>query len=228
MPDVSVELNFFHMHYNDAKTFAAWAGERSNDGVHPSIYVRHAILSVVFASEALINRVLSELGHGPDLGKCLDKSGILDKWLLAPIVCAQTSPPVPFDRSGEPVQSFKELIQIRNWLAHPKVDNYFPATLDPSSSITDAMSEEYPWLEMLKGSEWKQTNIPKNPFEVTAEHAQIAITVLDKMVRALSSKLDGVIDDRWRSRITVRDVTGSHSYQAPVWSIWGGYNGGAS
>jgi len=47
MPTVSIELNFFYMHYNDAKTFAEWAFAKREDDVDPSIYVRHAIISAV-------------------------------------------------------------------------------------------------------------------------------------------------------------------------------------
>jgi hypothetical protein len=58
--EINVELNLFYMHYNDAKMFAKWAEERQNEKVNPSIYSRHAIISTVFASEALINRVINE------------------------------------------------------------------------------------------------------------------------------------------------------------------------
>ena len=77
MPNVNVELNFFYMHYNDAKQFAKWAFETRDGDVNPSIYVRHSIISVVFASEALINRVLAEFATEPSVSIILEKSNIL-------------------------------------------------------------------------------------------------------------------------------------------------------
>lgn len=124
------------------------------------------------------------------------------------------------------MQSFRELVQIRNWLAHPKVDNYFDANLDPKSTIsTGGSSEAYPWLEMLKGKAWKQTAIPKNPFELDHSHAAAAIKIVDAMVGALQMKLDDQMQAGWLDLITVRDAQGIHSYKAPVHSIWGGYGG---
>ena len=71
----------------------------------------------------------------------------------------------------------KELIQIRNWLAHPKVETFFKGELDAKSIISvEASDEEYPWLEMLKGERWPQTGIPKNPFEIDYTHAETALT----------------------------------------------------
>ncbi|NIQ12848.1 MAG: hypothetical protein GTO02_00085, partial [Candidatus Dadabacteria bacterium] len=78
MPNVNVELNFFYMHYNDAKKFAEWSSEKRDGDVNPSIYVRHAIISVVFASEALINRVLVEFAPESKLYEILEKNSILD------------------------------------------------------------------------------------------------------------------------------------------------------
>lgn len=229
MPDVSVELNFFFMHYNDAKKFAEWASIQKRGDVNPSIYVRHAIISVVFASEALINRVLNEFGSAPGLFEVLEKATIVEKWYLAPFLCAGGKPPIPFDRGREPFQSFKELVQIRNWLAHPKIDNFLDAELDPRSTISAGPSnEEYPWLEMLKGKTWPQTKLPKNPFELSHRHAQSAISVLDSMISALQIRLHGQMPDGWLDQITVKDANGVHNYKAPVYTIWGGYGGARS
>lgn len=227
MRRVDVELNFFYMHYNDARKFADWSVEYADGETNPSIYVRHSIISVVFAAEALINRVLAEFSVDQQVSGILERNGIIEKWCMAPMVCGDRSKDVrPFDRGSEPFQSFQELIRIRNWLAHPKVDMYLEASLDTKSSVRDSESgEEYPWLEMLRGKVWAQTEIPKNPFEVRSEHANAAIRVLDQMIEALSEKLDGRVDERWLEVITVRDSDGAHSYRVPVSSIWGGYGG---
>ncbi len=228
MPKVNVELNFFYMHYNDAKKFAEWAFKRRNGDVNPSIYVRHAIISVVFASEALINRVLAEFAADPKVAEILEKATILDKWYLAPILCSGNVKPESFDVGAEPYQSFKELIKIRNWLAHPQVETFLKAEVDPRSSISVATGEEYPWLEMLKGEQWPQTEFPKNPFEVSYSHADAALKILDAMIEALSERLSGQMHDGWLDLITVKDDEGLHQYKAPVFTIWSGYGGSSS
>ena len=197
MQNVSVELNFFYMHYNDAKKFAEWAAEKREDNVNPSIYVRHAIISVVFASEALINRVIAEFATDSNVSDILEGARILDKWYLAPFLCSGNAEPTPFDKDAEPYQSFKELIQIRNWLAHPKVETFLRAKVDPNSGISIGSSnEEYPWLEMLKGEQWPQTGIPKNPFEIDHTHAATSLKILDAMIGALSTRLAGQMHKR--------------------------------
>ena len=229
MPTVSVELNFFYMHYNDAKKFSEWAYEKRDGDVNPSMYVRHAIISVVFASEALINRVLAEFAVDPKVSETLEKANIVDKWYLAPFLCSRGAQPTPFQKGAEPYQSFKELIQVRNWLAHPKVETFLKAKVDPKSSISIGSSgEEYPWLEMLKGEQWPQTKMPKNPFELDHAHATASLKILDAMIGALSVRLAGQMHDGWLDLITVKDDEGLHQYKAPVFTIWGGYGGASS
>lgn len=229
MPKVSIELNFFYMHFNDAKTFTAWARKYEHGKVNPSIYVRHAIISVVFASEALINRVLMEFSVDRSIAETLERSSILDKWYLAPLLCTDSASKGLFDKGADPYQSFKELVQIRNWLAHPKVENFLDAELDRNSTITIAKSREsYPWLEMLKGEVLSKTKIPANPFEMNHEHAQASIVVLESMISALRAKLSGKLNDEWLEQITIKDADGVHSYKAPVSTIWGGYGGARS
>ena len=210
MTDVGIELNFFYMHYNDARKFAEWAASKREGDVTPSIYVRHAIISTVF---------------DPVVAEALEKASILDKWCIAPFVCGDTSQ-TAFDRGAEPFQSFKELIQIRNWLAHPKVDTFLKGKAPPNSTISVIGSqEEYPWLEILQGESWAQSKIPKNPFELDHTHATTAISVLDKMIEELSRRLSGRLSDDWLNEITVRDANGTRTYKAPVYTIWGGYGG---
>jgi len=226
MTKVNVELNFFYTHWNDAKTFAKWAKLPPDQEVHPSLYVRHSIISVVFASEALINRVLSEFTLDSNVSKIVDKVSLMDKWYLAPFLCSRADKIVPFEKGKEPYQSFKELIQIRNWLAHPKVETFLEAEADPQSSVNLGPSdEEYPWLEILKGERWPQTGIPKNPFEIDYTHADISLHILDSMIQELSVRLDGQIDEEWLNLITVRDDRGLHQYKAPLRAIWPGYSG---
>lgn len=217
------------MHYNDAKQFVRWALEARDGDVNPSIYVRHSIISVVFASEALINRVLAEFATDPNVSVILEKASILDKWYLSPFLCSGREQPVPFEKGAEPFQSFKELIQIRNWLAHPKVETYLKAEFDPKSIISVGTSnEEYPWLEMLKGDQWQQTGFPKNPFEINYTHAEVSLKILDEMIEALSVRLGGQMHEGWLDLITVKDDEGLHRYKAPVFTIWSGYGGADS
>ena len=167
-----------------------------------------------------------EFASDSSVAGILESARILDKWYLAPYLCAGQTTPVPFDRGADPIQGFRELIQIRNWLAHPKVETFLEGTLDPKSSISDCSSgEEYPWPEMLKGEKWGQTEIPKNPFEIDYSHAKAAISILDEMTKTLSEKLRGRIHQGWLGLITVKDADGLHQYRAPVSTIWGGYSG---
>jgi len=226
MPNVNVELNLFYMHHNDAKTFAKWAYDLRDGDVNPSIYVRHSIISVVFASEALINRVLVELAADSSVFQALEKASILDKWYLSPFLCSGNEKPVPFEKGSEPFQSFTELVQIRNWLAHPKVETFLKAEMDPNSGFRIlGKNEEYPWLEMLKGERWPQTGIPKNPFEIDHTHAAVSLKILDDMIEALLKRLAGQIDKEWLDLIAVKDDEGLHYYQVPVQTLWGGYGG---
>lgn len=225
MTDVSIELNFFYMHYNDAKTFAEWAKKKRDGDVNPSIYARHSIISTVFASEALINRVLSEFVVNEVVATSLERSGILEKWCVAPFVCSEDAPEA-IDQGRDPFQSFKELVQIRNWLAHPKVDAFVRGVAPKNSTISVVgRPETYPWLETLKGELWPQTKIPKNPFELDHTHAEAAISVLDRMIEELSKRLSGRISEEWLEEITVKNADGARTYKAPVHTIWGGYGG---
>lgn len=221
-----VELNFFYMHYNDAKLFAKWAEEKQQDKeVNPSIYARHAIIATVFASEALINRVLCDFSSDKNIYVILEKASTLDKWYLVPhLCCGEGNTPEPFDKGAEPFQSFKELIDIRNFLAHPKVEVFLSAKSEPNSTISIGHSkEEYPWLDMLKGETWNQTNVPKNPFEIDHTHAYASIKILDSMIEILKDKLHSQIIEGWLDQITVKYKDGLHYYRAPVYTIWGGY-----
>lgn len=229
MQAVNVELNFFYMHYNDAKTFARWALERRDENVNHSIYARHAIISVVFASEALINRVLAEFTSDSNIAGTLEKTSILDKWYLSPFLCSGKTNPIPFEKGAEPYQSFKELIQFRNWLVHPKVETFLKAEIPPGSSITTGpYDEEYPWIEILKGEQWPQTKIPRNPFEINHTHADASLKILDTMIEGLSNRLSGQMHEGWLELITVKDEKGLHEYRAPVSTIWGGYGSKSS
>lgn len=225
MTDVNIELNFFYMHYNDARKFAEWAKSQREGDANPSIYARHAIISTVFASEALINRVLSEFAVDTAVAETLERASILEKWCVVPFVCRELAP-APLNQGEEPFQSFKELVQIRNWLAHPKVEAFVKGKAPPNSTISvSGKTEMYPWLEILTGESWKQTKIPKNPFELDHTHAEAAISVLDRMIAELSSRLSGRISKDWLEEITVRDPAGARTYKAPVCTIWGGYGG---
>ena len=78
---------------------------------------------------------------------------------------------------------------------------------------------------MLKGEQWKQSGIPKNPFEIDHRHATASLQILDTMIEALSAKLQGQMHEGWLDLITVKDHEGLHQYKAPVLAIWGGYSG---
>ncbi len=235
-----VELNFFYMYYNDAKKLVELAKkERSK---LKSFYARHAILSVVFASEAIINRVLDEFFlpvSGKDL---LESLGLRGKWYVAPLVCGKENPAgKTYNTSEEHFQSFSELVNIRNWLVHPKAAKFVDASTDDASTITIIKTEqespwveckieenveteqEIPWVDTIKGKMWPHMRIPVNPFELTAKHAQKALEVLDAMIKELKDLLKDVITDDWLWEIDIRPKQSGQSDRITVTSLWGGY-----
>jgi hypothetical protein len=216
----------YYLHYNDAKKCSEWAKEAEDEGSPLcSLYARHSIMSVVFASEALINRVINQFSIISDLLKDIEKLSIQEKWHIAPLLCRDKDwEPETFDKGMEPFQSFSELIKIRNWLVHPKVEIFVDAESTPNSTVGTIGSEaSYPWLETLKSSVWPQTQIPKNPFELSFSHSVKAITVFDEMVSMLRKLLKGKMYNGWIDEISIRDKNGLHHYTAPVFTLWGGY-----
>lgn len=218
-----VELNFFYMYYNDAKKLVELAKkERSK---LKSFYARHAILSVVFASEAIINRVLDEFFlpvSGKDL---LERLSPREKWYVAPLMCGKENPAgKTYDTSKEPFQSFSELVKIRNWLVHPKADEFVDASTNDGSTITIIKTEqEIPWVDTIKGRIWPHMRIPVNPFELTAKHAQKALEVLDAMIKELKDLLKDIITDDWLWEIDIRAKQSGQLNRITVTSLWGGY-----
>ena len=221
-----VELNFFYLHYNDAKKLLERAKEAEQE--HSplcSLHARHSIISTVFASEALINRVIFEFAVEKDIFESLEKLSIQDKWFISSLLCRDKDwDVVTFDKGNEPFQSFNELIKIRNWLLHPKVEVYIAATCDHSSTVgIEGKEESYPWMETLKSNVWPQTKFPKNPFELSSYHAQTALSILDAMISKLKSFLRGKLYDGWLEEISIRDKNGLHFFKAPIQTLWEGY-----
>lgn len=218
-----VELNFFYMHYQDAKQLAEWAnGEKSK---LRSIHARHAILATVFAAEALINRVIGQLyllGSGQ---KLIERLGVREKWFAAPLICGVGSPSgKTLDASAEPFQSFAELIDIRNSLVHAKTGRFVEARADGSTITIMETGVEVPWVDALQGPTWKQTRIPVNPFEWTGVHATKALGVVDAMVSELQKCFPAVITDAWLEEIELRVKQDLSSHTITIDSLWGGYS----
>ena len=90
-----VELNFFYLHIHDAEKFCDLTEKETSK--LKSFYSRHAILSVVYATEALINRVLDDFLLPSLSTKNIEKLSTFDKWMFAPFVCGKEIPVnVPF------------------------------------------------------------------------------------------------------------------------------------
>jgi len=221
-PTHEVELNFFYLHYHDAKKLAEWADNEQSK--LRSLYARHAILSMVFASEALVNRVLADF-YPPVAGfESIEKLSTRDKWYVAPLVCGKETPSgQTFDPSTEPFQSFSELIKIRNWLAHPKCGQFIDAAADGSTITVMKTGKEVPWVDTLKGGIWPHTQIPMNPFELTGDHARKAIEVLDNMVKNLQDFLSEAITEEWLWEIELQARDTGQRMRITVDSLWGGY-----
>jgi hypothetical protein len=83
-PTHEVEVNFFYLHYYDAAKLADWAEAEGTK--LKSLYARHALLAVVFASEALVNRLLSRLPLSKVAADGIDRLGPREKWSLTPFL----------------------------------------------------------------------------------------------------------------------------------------------
>ena len=228
-PTHEVEVNFFYLHYHDAQKLTEWA-EAEGTKLR-SLYARHALLAVVFATEALANRLLNQLPLSKVAAVGIERLGIREKWSLIPfLLTGRPEAREWFDASKEPFQSFAELVQIRNWLAHPKSGEYVAAIYDGRSTISvfdedfDPETERVvPWIETLKGGHWKQTRIPLNPFEWTAQHARVATKVLDSIVEELKEVLGGILTDEWLWEIDLKSKADGKVSRITIDSLWGGY-----
>lgn len=137
------ELNYFYMHFKDAD-YAVRKAQETDHGLAGSYFSRQAILSTVFASEALINRVLHEFLPDKSLHDSAERLSIPEKWLWAPIICTRDhQAPITFSKSQEPFQSFSELVRIRNEMVHSHANSFLPAvkTDDTITVHTDSTEE---------------------------------------------------------------------------------------
>jgi len=221
-PSHKVELNFFYLHFRDAQKFQELASEEETK--LESFYSRHAILSTIFAAEALINKIYDDFYLYDYALDIFDKMSIKEKWIIAPLVCGLKKPvSKKFNISQEPFQSFAEIIKIRNWYVHPKPDNYVPAqkTSDTISLIGE--NKNIPWVDTFKGKSWSQTHFPKNPFELNAKHADKATSILIEMIDELLVIFKGVFNKEWLWEIDLRTLVNGNSEKITIDSLWGGY-----
>ena len=224
-PTHEVELNFFYLHYNDALRLRDTAA--SEQSKLRSMFVRHSILAVIFAAESLVNLLLDDFSRLPSGGKYIQRLGIREKWFIAPMLCGSGSAGAQtFDASKAPFQQFSELVDLRNWLVHPKSGHFVEATVDGSTITIMRTGEEVPWVDTHPGGVWPQTQIPRNPFELTSDHAGKAIEVLDNMVRELKLLLPSIATDNWLKRIILRDKRTGEESRISTHSLWGGYTPG--
>jgi len=215
-----VELNFVYLFRNDAKALTLMASKESSK--LKSLFARHSIIASIFAAEALINRVFDDFYIPGAYEKLERKIGLREKWILAPLTC-RLNGNVTFDQSCVPFQWFNELIEIRNWFVHPKVDQFVPAQLERNSIITLENGNEIPWVTVLKGDVWANTRIPKNPFELTAEHSEKAISIIDSMIKELQKFMPDQITDDWIKKVEFKSGDQTKNFELTIDSLWGGY-----
>lgn len=219
----TIEINYFYQHYRDAQTFLRFAKEERSK--LKSFFARHSILSTIFASEALINKVYDEFYLGADDSKdtsIIEKLSTPEKWKLAPLVCGKTNPPgKTFERGKEPFQSFKELIKIRNDFVHAKSGVYVNAEEDGTFSWGDG--PEVPYFRILPGVDYyPQTKIPKNPFETNEIHAEKALSTLKYMISKLLKFFENVFDEHWLWKCAYRTEGEENKQKLHIDWIWGG------
>jgi len=214
-----IELSLLYMHLRDARKFDNLA--KSEKTKLRSLYARHSTLSVVFALEAIINRVYDDFYLNQVKPNPFEKLNLIEKWIVAPLVCGKDKPiGKKFDRSKEPFQSFEELIRIRNWFVHPKPGDYVPAVETPWTILIEMDSLEVQGIEIKVGSTWPQTKIPKNPFELTGEHSEKALKTFDMMKNELLEVFKGIIDEKWLWKIRKKSIK---TDMVDIDNLWGGY-----
>lgn len=222
-PTHEVEINFFYLYFRDAQTFLKLASKETSK--LKSFYARHSILSSVFATEAMINRLMSRTNPPYKTSEALDRMGTVEKWSLVPYLLTE-KPECRnwFDGSREPFQSFVELVKIRHWLVHPKAGRFVEAILDESSNITlSDTGEELPWVETLQGKKWEQTKIPLNPFEIDESHAKKALQVVENLIEELEQIIIAPITKDWLWELDLKTKDSGKIETITVDSLWGGY-----
>ena len=221
-PSHEVELNLFYLHYQDALHLLEFT--ENENYKFSSLCARHALISVFFASEALINRVAGNFIKPGALPNGFEKLNFADKWHALSLVCSDKSDKShTFDKGNEPFQRFAELVTIRNWLVHPHACEFLPARIDPNTHNTLSSGSTWPWFETLKGEVWQHTHIPKNPFEISTSHVRQAINILDDMIKQLMICLPDKVTEDWLSEIGVREKDKPISYKMPANGPWSGY-----
>jgi phosphotransferase system HPr-like phosphotransfer protein len=222
MSEQQVELSFVYLHARDASKFVTLAEEEQSK--LKSLYARHAILSCVFAIEALANKIANEFYILPSGYDTFEKLGLRQKVFILPLVCGKDRPiGHTFDQSKEPFQSFCELVNIRNWLVHPKTKNYVDASKLPGRVVDSETGDEYPWISTDFSGTWPQTNIPLNPFELTGAHARNALNITDKLISELLNLFDGLVTEKWLDEVILKSKDGKEQTKISIKSIWGGY-----
>jgi hypothetical protein len=222
------ELSLFYLHSEDAKHFARLARCEAR---YENFHARHSILSVVFAAEALINKVLFRFSGLPEpVLENVERMSLEDKWVLAPAICGASGR--AFDKSREPFQSFQELIRWRNELVHPKPRLFLDAFYREGEEITvikmdgDAPHEQIPFVEIL-GDNSKllpQTGIPLNPFQTVADDAEKALKLLMALEKELIALIGGSLTEKAIREVELRSVGDGKVTMISIESLFGGYS----
>ena len=221
-----IELNFFYAHYKDAQKFVDLAEEefaKDEKSTLVSYFARHCLLSTVFASEALINKVYDDfyLGKvGDEAFNVIDRLSIPEKWLLAPKLCGARDLNKNFDKGEDVFQTFVELVKIRNAWVHAKTGIYLDAK---RLGLYISPEDEFaPDLEVLQGTKyWPHTKIPINPFELNPDHAKLVVQNINDMIQQLLVIFEGVFDREWMNKLTYKIGDQTIKNHMKVSWLWG-------
>jgi hypothetical protein len=189
-------VNSFHYLYQDAEYFHSQAKSKDAgfDGVRAS---RTALLLYIFSLEGLINRALEAFLPEPQRQFFIDREdrfSLEDKWELLPLIAGEGGPKA-FDKSKQAWARFSELIRVRNEFVHPKHDRaaYYEA-------LTATRWTALSWKRIPEGLGvkdtdiiYRQTQIPRDPYAVRAEHVDTAKAAVDAVVAELDVFLGGRI-----------------------------------
>lgn len=196
-------INSFHYLYGDAEHLhqLAKSSPLAQDFQRVRL-CRTALLLYILSLEALINRAMNHFLPERFRQFMLDreeKFSVEDKWSLLALLSGDPSLP-GINKATYPLSHFAELVRIRNDYVHPKHDRhaYYKA-------ITTHRFDHLDWKELPEGPGikendllYRQTLIPKDPYEILPEHVDKAKNIVDDSIKELDRLLGGkLLKDNW-------------------------------
>jgi hypothetical protein len=151
-------------------------GVAGNDNYDEELFAQSAILTLVFAAEALINSVIGDFAPEEFKAKLM-KLSLWKKFACVPGLCGGIVAQ-PFDPEQEPFKTFLAMVATRHEWVHPK-----PAKVT---------------MDQLLGEESVTADpFPELPLHARAPHADRAFHTIKALVEWLKSTMPDRITNEW-------------------------------